>query len=187
MSRMDPAGRKILLEGRPGIGKTTVIREAVDLLLQAGRRVRGFTTEEIREGGRRMGFRVEAIGGRAEVMAHVGLAGEPRVGRYGVDVAAFERVALPELRRRPGEIVVIDELGRMELACPAFRREVERVFHQPGPVVASVQLARHPFTDRLKADPAAVVWRVHPGNRRELAAKIVAEILPASAGPGGEG
>src|ERR671930_595519 len=88
------ASPKILLEGRPGIGKTTVARRLVEVLRMMGASVSGFTTEEIRDRGRRLGFRVESLSGPSAVLAHVDLSGPPRVGKYGVDLAAFERVVL---------------------------------------------------------------------------------------------
>jgi nucleoside-triphosphatase THEP1 len=118
---VDEGTPRLLLEGRPGIGKTTVTRRLLQLLREAGVPVGGFTTGELRTGGHREGFLVEAVSGAREVLAHVDLPGPPRVGRYGVDLAAFERVALPALGDSgPGGVVVVDELGRMELASAAF-------------------------------------------------------------------
>ena len=94
---MDEGTARLLLEGRPGIGKTTVARRLLTLLQEAGLPVGGFTTAELRTSGRREGFLVEAASGTQARLAHVGLPGPPRVGRYGVDLAAFERVALPAL------------------------------------------------------------------------------------------
>src|ERR671922_1243146 len=88
---------KILLEGRPGVGKTTVARRLAEHLRAADVSLRGFTTEELREGRRRVGFAVETFAGERATLAHVDLPGPPRVSKYGVDVAAFERVALPAL------------------------------------------------------------------------------------------
>ena len=59
----------------------------------------GFVTEEIRESRRRRGFSVERLGGQRGVLAHVELPGPPRVGRYGVDVAALEHRRGIELLR----------------------------------------------------------------------------------------
>jgi nucleoside-triphosphatase len=122
---VDEGTPRLLLEGRPGIGKTTVARRLLTLLQEAGVPVAGFTTGELRTGGRREGFVVEAVSGAREVMAHVDLPGPPRVGRYGVDLAAFERVALSALGDPGlGGVVVVDELGKMELASAAFRAAV---------------------------------------------------------------
>lgn len=83
--------RILLLTGRPGIGKTTVIQKVVEEL--EGERVRGFYTEEIREEGSRKGFRLVTLDGREEeVMARVDVEGGPTVSKYGVDVEAVDRI-----------------------------------------------------------------------------------------------
>lgn len=164
---------KILIEGLPGIGKTTVANRCVDLLIGSRFAVHGFTTSEMREGGRRVGFRVEAIGGESAVLAHVDFAGPPTVGSYGVDLTAFERVALPTLRSGPAVVLVIDELGKMELASAPFRQQVEEVFAGTGRVLATVHRQRHPFTDRLKAQPDVELVQVTAQNRETLAAELI--------------
>jgi nucleoside-triphosphatase len=60
---VDEGTPRLLLEGRPGIGKTTVARRLLHLLQEAGVPVGGFTTAELRTGGRREGFLVEAVSG----------------------------------------------------------------------------------------------------------------------------
>jgi nucleoside-triphosphatase len=151
----------------------------VDLLEKAGLRVRGFLTEEMREGGRRVGFAVEAVHGRREVLAATGLASDVRVGRYGVDVQAFERIALPSLHAPRGDVVVIDELGKMELASDAFVDAVEGLFDEPVAIVATVHAFRHPFTDALKARSDVEVMRVTARGRDDLP-RLLAERLGAS-------
>ena len=103
-------GRTLLLTGRPGIGKTTVIKAVVGWL---GERAGGFYTEEIRDQGRRKGFRLVALDGQAAVMAHVDLRGKgrPRVSRYGVDVGAIERVGVSALQRAMEEEQVLGLVG----------------------------------------------------------------------------
>jgi nucleoside-triphosphatase len=170
---------RLLLEGRPGIGKTTVARGLVEQLRAEGFPLRGFTTEEIREQGRRLGFAVESVVGapgeaQRGVLAHVDLPGPPRVGKYGVDLLGFESLVLPELRRPGvGEVVVIDELGKMELASAQFREAVMALLERELSVVATVHVYRHPFTEALKARPDVEVVRVTERNRDDLPRSLV--------------
>jgi nucleoside-triphosphatase len=169
---------KILLEGRPAVGKTTVARRVVELLRDAGLVLAGFVTEELRDGRRRVGFSLETLDGDHAVLAHVDLAGPPRVGKYGVDLDAFERLALPTLARADkAEFVLIDELGKMELASAAFRAAVADLFGQPGRIMATVQIARHPFTDELKGRADVETIRVSAANRDELPAQLAERVL----------
>ena len=167
--------RKVLLEGPPGVGKTTVVRRLVDLLREAGIPLVGFTTRELREQGRRVGFAAHGIGGPEVVIAHVGWTAGPSVGRYRVDVAAFERLALPAMRRADDldGIVVIDELGRMELASAAFVNAVGELFERDVALCATVHVFGHPFTDELKRHPDVQRIEVTPENRKDLPARLL--------------
>jgi len=68
--------RALLLTGKPGTGKTALIKEAL-----AGTKVRagGFYTEEMRAGGAREGFRLVTLDGQSTVLAHVGISGPLQV------------------------------------------------------------------------------------------------------------
>lgn len=77
----NPLTRNILfLTGRPGIGKTTVMRRIAAFL--TGWRLGGFYTEEIRESGQRQGFRVVTFEGVQKIMAHSRIHSPCRVGKY---------------------------------------------------------------------------------------------------------
>jgi nucleoside-triphosphatase len=143
----------------------------LDLVRRDGVAVAGFTTVELREAGQRVGFAVETMDGARAVLAHVDLHGPPRVGKYGVDVVAFERLAVPALAV-PARVVVIDELGKMELASAAFRETVRDLFARPADVVATVHAFAHPVTDELKARPNVDVVRVTAGNRDALPKRL---------------
>jgi nucleoside-triphosphatase len=139
--------------------------------------VSGFITEEIREGGRRRGFSIAKLGGELGVLAHIELAGPPRVGRYGVDLAALERLALPALEQAgKHDVTIIDELGKMELASQTFQDALAALFDRPVPVVATVQSAPHPFTDVLKRRRDIETLRVTTANRNELPELLAARL-----------
>lgn len=171
---------RILLEGRPGVGKTTVALRLVAELRARGVDVAGFTTRELRERGRRVGFEIEDLAGERAVLAHVDLPGPPRVGRYGVDVAALERVALPALAR-PADVVVLDELGKMELGSATLRRAVSERFDAGGAtIVATVHAHAHPFVDALLRRPDVEVVRVTPRSREALPSRLAARLAGRS-------
>jgi nucleoside-triphosphatase len=177
---VDEGTPRLLLEGRPGIGKTTVARRLLHLLQEAGVPVGGFTTAEPRTGGRREGFLVEAVSGAQEVLAHVDRPGPPRVGRYGVDLAALDRVALPALRTPgTGGVVVVDELGKMELASAPFRDAVMQLLDRDVAVVATVHQARHQFTDALRRRPGIRVVRVTEATRDALPEQLMDRLIGA--------
>ena len=167
-------GRALLLTGRPGVGKTTVVMAVAESL---GGRAAGFYTEEIRGTGGRQGFRLVTLDGRAAVMAHVNLRGRgrPRVGRYGVDAGAIERVGVAALRRaeREGKVVIVDEIGKMELFCGPFKEAVLHAVNGPQPIVATAMLRPHPWVDSLKMMPHVTVWEVTAANRNGMAKRVM--------------
>lgn len=175
--------RRFLLEGRPGVGKTTVADRLATLLREAGQPVSGFVTREIRERGRRLGFAIATMDGRRGTLAHVELPGPPRVGKYGVDLAVLESIGIPALRPADaGGVVIVDELGKMELASEDFRGAVSRALESEAALVATVQLARHPFTDALKARPGIERVEVTRESRDRLPERL-AELLAIGCAP----
>ena len=165
--------RAYLLIGRPGVGKTTCIGKLLELLrVPAG----GFVTEEIREGGKRVGFSLRTLDGRQATLAHIDRSGGPRVGKYGVNLDALDRVGVPAIREavRRGRLVVIDEIGKMELAGAAFRQAVEEALESPATVLATILMADHPWADRIKLHPAVHLIEVTRANRDSLPTELAA-------------
>ncbi len=167
-------GRTLLLTGLPGVGKTTLIKQAAQAL---GARAGGFYTEEIFGPGGRKGFRLVTLpsGGREAVMAHVDIRTRNRVGRYGVDVATLDAVGVAAVREavQAREVVVIDEIGKMELFSGEFQGAVLKAMSSPKIVVASVMHKSHVWVNALKAMPQVTVWQVTRANRDELSGRVL--------------
>jgi nucleoside-triphosphatase len=163
----------LLLTGVPGVGKTTVIRRVAAGL--SGWRVRGFTTEEIRVGGRRAGFGLETLDGQSATLAHVDLVSPHRVGGYGVDVAMVDRIAASALVLDPAtRVYLIDEIGKMECLSPRFVAAVSALLDAHKLLVATIALRGGGLIEAVKKRPEVEVWAVTRENRDGLPAKVVA-------------
>jgi len=167
----------ILLTGRPGIGKTTVVERVLAALtsVEAG----GFITREFRgPSSQRLGFEMDTLDGRRAVLAEVGLRSPYRVGKYGVNVEAIEAVGVPAIEGaiRHAGLIVIDEIGKMELLSSQFRAAVLDALCAPKPVLATIPSRPHPFTDMLKQRPDATLIEVTQSTRDRLPADICARL-----------
>ncbi len=172
--------QNILLTGRPGVGKTTVIMRLAESLSHLP--VAGFYTEEIREGGQRRGFSATTFSGQSTVLAHVNFKSRHRVGRYGVDVTAFEQLVQPELAR-PADLMLIDEIGKMECFSSSFVSAVRRLLDADTGVIATVALAGGGFIAEAKARSDVQILNVTRENRSDLP-RHVADLMIASQGTG---
>lgn len=161
----------LLLTGAPATGKTTIIRDALSSSkADAG----GFYTQEIREGMVRQGFEIVTLDGQRAILAHVAVRSSHRVGKYGVDVASLESVAVAALRRavQAHDIVVIDEIGKMEMMSPAFSSALLEVLDSGSRLLGTIMLQPHPFADRIKSDPRVQVILLSKSNRQQVLDKV---------------
>ena len=160
------------MTGRPGSGKTALIKEA---LANTKPKAGGFYTEEIRTGGMRQGFRIATLDGREAVLAHVDISSPHRVSKYKVDIGALDRVGVSALRQSltEADLVVIDEIGKMELLSPGFREVVTQAMNSGKKVLGTIMLDHHPFADGIRRHPQAEVLLVTSDNRTEVMKKVL--------------
>ena len=141
-----------LLTGKPGTGKTSLIKQVV-----AGMRGKagGFYTEEIRSGGTRLGFRLVTLDGESTILAHVNIHRPYRVSKYGVDIDNLDRVGVSTLYKAAEEcdLVVIDEIGKMELFSANFRKVVLQIVDSGKMVLGTIMLNSNPWADAIKLKP----------------------------------
>jgi len=170
------AGLNLLVTGKPGVGKTTLVERVLDQL-RGSLRLAGFTTTELRRPGeQRLGFRILTVEGKQAELARVGLQSRVRVGRYGVNVEAFERLALPELARRDVDLIVIDEIGKMECASGRFRRAAEDALDAQVNTLATLGTGHLPFFQAVRERPDVELLTLTERNRDALVAELCARL-----------
>ncbi len=166
-------GRKnILLHGLPGSGKTTLVERLVQKIPYPKR---GFYTREVRERGRRVGFKIITLDGKEAWLAKRG-KGYPQVGKYRVYVESFEKLAVPTIQEvNPGEMMVIDEIGKMELFSKNFQEAVLKVLDSQVPVLATVGYGLLPFVEKLFERKDSIFAEVTPESRDYLVERVAVE------------
>ncbi len=156
-----------LLTGQPGTGKTSLIKQAI-----AGMKgkVGGFYTEEIRSRGVRQGFRLVTLDGQDAILSHINIDSPYRVSKYGVDVDSLDRVGVSALRGavEQCDLVVIDEIGKMELFSADFRETVSQIIDSGKRVLGTIMLSPNPLADNIKRHPQVNLITVTRGNHRQV-------------------
>jgi nucleoside-triphosphatase len=161
----------LLLTGVPGIGKTTVIRRVAEQL--KGRRLGGFYTEEIGEGGERRGFRLVGFDRTERVISHVDFPKIHRVGKYSVDFGAID-AATELLADDPAiQVYLVDEIGKMECLSERFVTAMRTLLIGPKPVVATIALRGGGFIAEAKRTDGAAIWEVTHANRDLLPSRAL--------------
>jgi nucleoside-triphosphatase len=161
-----------LLTGSPGAGKTTIIREAIARLKA---RAGGFYTQEIRIGGVRQGFQITTLNGQNVILSHVDIHSPNRVGKYGVDIDNLDKVGVAALYQaiKESDLIVIDEIGKMELLSPRFREAVLKAINSGKKILGTIMLNPHPFANEIKKYPQVKVIRVSRANHVQVLNEIL--------------
>lgn len=168
--------KNILITGAPGIGKTTLIKKISHGLQHL--HPAGFFTEEIRVGGVRKGFSLVSLDGRRATLSHTDIASRYKVGRYGVDVAAFDDFLDHISFFAPDAgAIIIDEIGKMECISDKFNRLLKRILEQERPVIAAVSGKGKGVIEEIKKRTDIELYVMTENNRNSLLPEIVSLLL----------
>lgn len=159
----------------PGGGKTTLIRKLADKLDELW--PVGFYTAEIREKGTRRGFELIALDGRKTLLSHVKIKSRYRVGKYGVDLDGFERfLESIDFFQPNSQIVVIDEVGKMECFSPIFRDLLRQLLDAGKPLLATIASKGGGIISEVKSRADIRLFEITTGNRDILGEDIFHQI-----------
>ncbi|MBI5286816.1 MAG: AAA family ATPase, partial [Deltaproteobacteria bacterium] len=141
-------------------------------------RIGGFYTLEVRRGGERVGFSINTLDGRSGRLAEAGLESRFRLGKYRIDMEQFESIALSALEDaiNKGDMIVIDEIGYMELKSHRFRELVQKAINSPQPLLATIMKSRYDFADAMKSRRDVELITVKVENREGLVDEVVGRV-----------
>ena len=168
---------RVFLTGEPGCGKTTVIRRIANDLDGQGMKAGGIISGEIRAGAVRVGFSLEdLLTHETGTLAHVNLGDGPRVGKYRVNLSDIEHVGAGAIQRAiaKADVIIIDELGPMELHSAPFIAAVETALRSPKHLIATIhKRASHRLVTEIKSNPNYQIIEVMVNNREQMPSKIL--------------
>ena len=170
---MNALKKNIFLTGAPSSGKTTVIRKVIDgLNLPAN----GFYTEEERVGGKRVGFLMRTLDGRDAYLAHQDIPSDFQIRRYGVSIENIEMLAVPSIEPVGQNVIILDEIGKMECFSEAFKTAAVRALDSSNIVIGTIPFGGDTFITGIKDRADLELHEVTPENRDALPDLILGKI-----------
>ncbi len=169
---------KIGITGMPSVGKTDTLLKIIHTLEDHGYVVQGMVTEPIIVKKKRVGFNVRNWQTKEkEVFAHIDYETKEKVGIYGVDITALENVGVPAIREAITDekvnIIVIDEIGKMEMLSEKFCEMVIEALHSDKPILVTLhKKSRTPLLQDVRRRDDIRILEVTPVNRNLLPYKI---------------
>lgn len=170
------AGPNILITGAPACGKTTLVEGIAQSL--APIRPDGFVTREVREKGERRGFEMVSFCGKTGILADISIRSGWRVGKYGVDVAAFDAF-LEELHFDESPFVIIDEIGKMECLSSLFCMRILDLLDSFPVLLATIALRGTPFIESLKCRDDVEVFCMDSHTRDQVTKHVIQRLRSA--------
>jgi nucleoside-triphosphatase len=169
------------LTGRPRIGKTSIILEVIRILQEAGYQVGGMISNEQLENRSRVGFVVRDIATEETgLLAHVDQPEGPKVGKYKVDLKGLNSVGVKSLvdAINISDVIVVDEIGPMELYSASFKEAVLESMQCGKPVLGTIHYrSKSPFILDIRGREDVEIIEVTMENREHIAEELSKSIL----------
>lgn len=171
----------MFVTGHPGIGKTSVLIRATDVLKPAGYKIGGMISREVREQGVRVGFEIIDLHTKQKGwLAHVNQPTGPQISKYRVNMNDLDAIGANSIldAAANADVIVIDEIGSMELFSAEFRKAVGLAVRSSKPVVGAIHsTARDPLINNIRSREDAEILNVTRENRESLHDIIVHKVI----------
>jgi nucleoside-triphosphatase len=173
--------RLLFVTGQPGVGKTSVLLRVIDALKAKGYDVRGMITREIREQGTRVGFEIiDLYMGQKGWLAHVNQSSGPRIGKYRVNLDDLKNIGVNSILNaiKNADVIIIDEIGPMELFSQAFKDVILQAIDSTKPLIGTIHFkAQNALINAIKARNDVEILEVTNENRQSMHNIIIAKVL----------
>lgn len=174
----------ILVTGKPGIGKTSILRRTVKELKNRKYEVGGMICREVREGGVRVGFEIMDLStGTRGWLAHVNQPTGPKIGKYHVNLTDLDVIGVGAIldALQNADILAVDEIGPMELSSTAFSKALVKAVESSKPIIGTIHYGlKNSILDSIKNREETEILKVtykNRGNLHNLIADKISEYL----------
>lgn len=171
--------QKIIITGPPKSGKSTLISRLISYYSQKDIKIEGFITPEVIDKNKRIGFDAIDINSKNKVpLARIGdYKTRYTLGRYHVFIKEFEHfiVKLERIEEQDINLIIIDEIGKMELLSRKFQKLIRKLFNLKVPLIATIgQRLQHPLKQYILMIPNIEVINLNHRNQEAMFQKIIA-------------
>ncbi|MFH1415074.1 MAG: nucleoside-triphosphatase [Elusimicrobiota bacterium] len=170
---MSIAVKNIFLTGAPSSGKTTVIKKIIKSLTIPAN---GFYTEEENTDSKRVGFMMKTIDGKTGYLAHQDIKSGFHIRRYGVSLENIEAIAVPSIMPVDNNIIILDEIGKMECFSETFKEAAVAALDSPNIVIGTITFGGDDFIQGIKSRKDIEIIEVTQDNRDSLPSLILRKI-----------
>lgn len=178
---MSTLKRLIFVTGQPGIGKTSVLLRSVNGLKNRGYEIGGMISRDVREGGVRVGFEIMDFStGQRGWLAHINQPTGPKISKYRVNLTDLDAIGVSSILDavRNADVIIVDEIGPMELFSSAFRDAVVEAVESNKPVLGTIHFGlRNPLVNSIRKREDAEIFEVTYENRETLHNLIIDKVV----------
>ncbi len=168
---------KIGITGLPNTGKTQLLMKIIDMLEAEELIVGGMVTEAIIYRNKKVGFNViDWLTKKKRKFAHENIESKIQVENYGVDMRALDAVGVKAIKTAIAEadVIIIDEVGKMEVESPGFVQVVNDALDCDKPLLLTLhKKSRNPLLQDIRRRDDLRILEVTPVNRNLLPYKIM--------------
>jgi len=168
---------KIGITGLPNAGKTQLLMKIIEMLESENKVVGGMITEAIFFRNRKVGFYViDWLTKKKRKFAHENIESTIHVEEYGVDMRALDAVGVKAIKNaiKSADVIIIDEVGKMEVESPGFVEAVNEAMDCDKPLIMTLhKKSRNPLLQDIRRRDDLRILEVTPVNRNLLPYKIM--------------
>lgn len=167
-----------VLTAPPKTGKSTAIKKIINML--GTKNCCGFYTKEMIEDGQRVGFKIVTLSGKEGILARVSYDGEYIIGKYGVNLKEFKKLALTELENiinaDDNKYVIIDEIGPMQLFSNKYKELLLKIASTDRKIIGTAFYDSYDWLDDFKKLDNVELIEINEMNRNDIPMEVVEKI-----------
>jgi nucleoside-triphosphatase THEP1 len=111
---------------------------------------------------------MRTLDGKEGYLAHQDITSDFRIRRYGVSIENIETIAVPSILPVDDNIIILDEIGKMECFSETFRKAALNALDSSNIVIGTITFGGDAFISTIKERNDMEITEVTPANRDEL-------------------